>query len=115
MKKTLASIIAAAFALASVSAFAQDASAPAADTSAAAPAKKDHSKPKHQLKHHGLKNRTVALIENGTWAPTAGKVMTKMLEGSKNITFAENSVKILSALSDESRAQINALATELAK
>ena len=54
MKKTLASIIAAAFALASVSAFAQ-ASAPAADTSAAAPApaKKDHNKPKHQLKRHG--------------------------------------------------------------
>ncbi|EAY67354.1 hypothetical protein BDAG_00025 [Burkholderia dolosa AU0158] len=56
MKKTLASIMTAAFALASVSAFAQ-ASAPAADTSAAAsaPAKKDHSKPKHQLKRHGSK------------------------------------------------------------
>ena len=69
----------------------------------------------HQLTERNYQNRTVALIENGTWAPTAGKVMTKMLEGSKNITFAENSVKILSALSDESRAQIDALATELAK
>ena len=69
----------------------------------------------HQLTERNYQNRTVALIENGTWAPTAGKVMTKMLEGSKNITFAENSVKILSALSDESRAQIDALAAELAK
>ena len=69
----------------------------------------------HQLTERNYQNRTVALMENGTWAPTAGKVMTKMLEGSKNITFAENSVKILSALSDESRAQIDALAAELAK
>ena len=69
----------------------------------------------HQLTERNYQNRTVALIENGTWAPTAGKVMTKMLEGSKNITFAETSVKILSALCDESRAQIDALATELAK
>jgi len=69
----------------------------------------------HHLTERNYQNRTVALMENGTWAPTAGKVMTKMLEGSKNITFAENSVKILSALSDESRAQIDALATELAK
>ena len=69
----------------------------------------------HQLTERNYQNRTVALIENGTWAPTAGKVMTKMLESSKNITFAENSVKILSALNDESRAQIDALATELAK
>ena len=69
----------------------------------------------HQLTERNYQNRTVALIENGTWAPTAGKVMTKMLESSKNITFAETSVKILSALSDESRAQIDALAAELAK
>ncbi len=69
----------------------------------------------HHLTERNYQNRTVALIENGTWAPMAAKVMTKMLEGSKNITFAETSVKILSALSDESRAQIDALATELAK
>jgi flavorubredoxin len=69
----------------------------------------------HHLTERNYQNRTVAFMENGTWAPTAGKVMAKMLEASKNITFAENSVKILSALSDESRAQIDGLATELAK
>jgi flavorubredoxin len=68
----------------------------------------------HHLTERNYQNRTVAFMENGTWAPTAGKVMAKMLEASKNITFAENSVKILSALSDESRAQIDALAKELA-
>ena len=68
----------------------------------------------HHLTERNYQNRTVALIENGTWAPMAAKVMTKMLESSKNITFAENSVKILSALSEESIAQIDALAQELA-
>jgi flavorubredoxin len=68
----------------------------------------------HHLTERNYQNRTVAFMENGTWAPTAGKVMAKMLEASKNITFAENSVKILSALNDESRAQIDALAKELA-
>ena len=67
----------------------------------------------HHLTERNYQNRTVALMENGSWAPTAAKVMTKMLEGSKNITFAENTVRILSALSDESRAQIEALAEEL--
>jgi hypothetical protein len=52
-------------------------------------------------------------MENGSWAPTAAKVMTRMLEGSKNLTLTENNVKILSALNDTSRAQIEALATEL--
>jgi hypothetical protein len=52
-------------------------------------------------------------MENGTWTPTAAKTMRKMLEDSKNLTFTENTVKILSALSDESRAQIDALAKEL--
>ena len=69
----------------------------------------------HHLTERNYQNRTVAFMENGTWAPTAGKVMAKMLEASKNITFAENSAKILSALSDESRAQIDALAAELTK
>lgn len=67
----------------------------------------------HHLTARNFQNRTVALMENGTWAPTAAKVMTKMLETSKNLTFAQNSVKILSALSDASRAQIEALAEEL--
>jgi len=68
----------------------------------------------HHLTERNFQNRTVALMENGSWAPMANKVMTKMLEGSKNLTFAQNSVKILSALSDTSRAQIEALAEELA-
>ena len=68
----------------------------------------------HHLTERSYQNRTVGLMENGTWTPTAAKTMVKMLEGSKNLTFAQNSVKILSALSDDSRAQIEALAKELA-
>ena len=67
------------------------------------------------LTGRGYRNRTVALIENGSWAPTAAAVMKRMLEGSKNINFTENSVRIISALNDESRAQIDALAEELCK
>lgn len=67
----------------------------------------------NQLTERNYQNRTVAFIENGSWAPTAAKVMQKMLENSKNITFAENNVQIKSALSDESRAQIDKLAEEL--
>ena len=68
----------------------------------------------HHLTERSFQNRTVAMLENGSWAPMAAKVMTKMLEGSKNLTFTQNNVRILSALSDESRAQIQALAAELA-
>ncbi len=67
----------------------------------------------NHLTERAFKNRTVALIENGSWAPLAAKVMKGLLESCKNITFAENNVKILSALNDESRAQLNALADEL--
>ena len=67
----------------------------------------------HHLTDRGFCNRTVALMENGSWAPQAAKVMTGMFAESKNITFANTSVKILSALSDASRAQIEALADEL--
>ncbi len=69
----------------------------------------------HHLTERNYQNRTVAFMENGSWAPTAAKVMKKMLEGSKNLTFTENTVKIFSALSDDSRAQIEALAEELCK
>lgn len=69
----------------------------------------------NHLTEHNFQNRTVAFIENGSWAPTAAKVMTKMFENSKNLTFTENSVKIMSALSDENRSQIDALAEELMK
>ena len=69
----------------------------------------------HHLTDHNFQNKTVGLMENGSWMPTAAKVMKKMLEGSKNLTFTENNVKILSSLDDNSRAQIEALAEELCK
>ncbi len=65
------------------------------------------------LTERNFQNRTVAFIENGSWAPTATKVMQGILEKSKNLTFTENTVKILSALNNESKAQIIALAEEL--
>ena len=67
------------------------------------------------LTERNFSGRRVALMENGTWAPMAAKAMRNMLEGAKNLSFAENGVKITSALSDESRAQIEALAEELSK
>ena len=67
----------------------------------------------NHLTERSYQNRTIGMMENGSWTPTAVKVMTKMLEGSKNLHICENSVKILSALSDSSRAQIEALADEL--
>ena len=69
----------------------------------------------HHLTERGYQNRTVAFMENGSWVPVAGKVMARMLENSKNLTYTENNVKIFSALSDESRAQIEALAEELCR
>ena len=69
----------------------------------------------HELTEHNFQNRTVALMENGSWAPTAAKVMTGMLEKSKDITFVQTSVKILSAVNEDNRAQIKALAEELCK
>ncbi|MBQ9734440.1 MAG: FprA family A-type flavoprotein [Clostridia bacterium] len=67
------------------------------------------------LVEHNYQNRTVAFIENGSWAPVAAKVMRGLMEKCKNITYAENSVKIMSALSDDSNAQLVALADELCK
>ncbi len=66
------------------------------------------------LTERSYQNRTVAFVENGSWAPVAAKTMRKMLENSKNITFAENTVTVTSALSEKSIAQIEALAQELA-
>jgi len=65
------------------------------------------------LTERNFQNRTVAFIENGSWAPLAAKVMKEMLSKSKNLTFAENTVKILSALNEESSATLDALAKEL--
>ena len=65
------------------------------------------------LLEHGWRGRKVGLIENGSWAPTAAKVMKGLLEGCKDTTFAESQVKILSALTDENKAQLDALADEM--
>ena len=67
------------------------------------------------LTERTFSNRTVALIENGSWAPMASKVMKQMLEKSKNITYSENEVKILSALNEESLDQLEKLSDELCK
>ena len=67
------------------------------------------------LTERNYQNRTVAFIENGTWAPQATKIMKGMLEGCKNMQYAEATVKIRSALDEESREQIDALATELTR
>ena len=69
----------------------------------------------NHLTERGYRNRTIGMMENGSWAPVAAKVMTKMLEGSKNLTIAEPVVKIFSAMNDENRAQIDALAEALCK
>lgn len=65
------------------------------------------------LTQRNFKKRFVGMIENGSWAPTAAKVMKGMLEKSESLTYAEKGVKIVSALNDDSRAQIVALAEEL--
>ena len=67
----------------------------------------------HELTERNYSNRKVAFIENGSWNPTAKKVMLKMLEDSKNLEYCENSVKILSSLSNENIEEINKLADEL--
>ena len=69
----------------------------------------------HHLTERNFQNRTVAFMENGSWAPLAAKVMRSMFESSKNLTFTDTTVRILSALNDESKAQIEALAEELCK
>ena len=69
----------------------------------------------HTLAEHAYQRRTVALVESGTWAPMAAKVMRGELEGMKDIAVAENVVTVRGALDDASRAQIEALADELSK
>ena len=67
------------------------------------------------LTERNYSKRTVALIENGSWAPLAAKVMRSMLEKCRDLTFAENTVKIVSALNEESSSQLGALAEELCR
>ncbi len=69
----------------------------------------------NHLTERNYSNRAVAFIENGSWAPTAAKLMKGMLEKSKNITYVDTTVKIMSALNDESLAQLENLAQELCK
>ncbi len=66
------------------------------------------------LTERNFQNRTVALVENGSWAPVAAKTMTALLANSKDLRFTANAITIHSALSQENRAQIEALAQELA-
>ena len=67
----------------------------------------------NHLTERNFQNKTVALIENGSWAPQASAVMKGMLSGCKSITFTKSSVRIMSALNDSSLAQLDALADEL--
>ena len=69
----------------------------------------------NHLTERSFQNRTVAFIENGSWAPMATKVMKSMLEKSKNLTFAETEVKIMSALNEQSKNELASLADELNK
>ena len=69
----------------------------------------------HHLTERNFSNRTVAFIENGSWAPMATKVMKGMLEGSKNLSYADNTVRIMSALNEQSQQEIENLAEELCK
>lgn len=65
------------------------------------------------LTEHNFQNRTVGFIENGSWAPMATRVMRGMLEKCKNMQYTESTVKILSSLSEENLAEVDALAAEL--
>ena len=67
----------------------------------------------HRLQHKGYKNKTVGLIENGSWAPLANKVMKDMLTPMKNITICENTVTIKSTYKDENQEAINQLVEEI--
>ena len=67
----------------------------------------------NHLTERGFKNKTIGLIENGSWAPMAAKTMKSMLEGCKNLTFTDTTVKITSALNDVSKEQVEKLADEL--
>ncbi len=69
----------------------------------------------NHLVERGYRNRVIGLMENGSWAPMAVRVMKDMFSGCKNLTFVEPAVRILSALNDESRGQIEALSDELCR
>ncbi|MGN0655601.1 MAG: flavin reductase, partial [Ruminiclostridium sp.] len=68
----------------------------------------------HDLAAHNIQNRTVAFVENGSWAATSGKLMKEILSGCKNMTFIEETVSLRSALKPEQQADIEALADRIA-
>ena len=67
-----------------------------------------------RLTERAYQKRTVAFVENGSWAPMAAKVMRGLLEGCKEMNFAENTVSIMSAMKEPDKRKIEALAEELA-
>ena len=67
----------------------------------------------NHLTERNFQNKKIGIIENGSWAPTAAKTIKAMLEKSKNLTFTDTTVSIKSAMNDETRAQIDALANEI--
>ena len=69
----------------------------------------------NHLTERNFQNRTIGLVENGSWAPQAARVMRNMLGVSKNLTFADTTVTVMSALSEESRSQIDKLTDELCR
>ena len=69
----------------------------------------------HELTERGYQNRTVGIIENGSWAPTAAKKIKAMLEGSKNVTILDSVVSLRSAMNEQSEEQLDALVAELVK
>lgn len=69
----------------------------------------------NHLTERNFSNRTVGFIENGSWAPLAAKIMKNMFEKSKNLTFAENTVSIMSAMNEKNAEEIEALSDELCK
>ena len=69
----------------------------------------------NHLTERNFQNKKIGFIENGSWAPVAGKIMKQMLEKSKNLSYADAEVKILSAVNEENKAELNALALEFCK
>ena len=69
----------------------------------------------NHLTERNFQNKTVAFVENGTWAPVAARVMASMLEKSKNINYCDTVVRIMSAVSEETKTQIDTLARELSQ
>ena len=69
----------------------------------------------HHLTERNFRNRTIGLVENGTWAPQAAKVMRSMLEECKDLTFTDTTVRIYSALNAQSKEQLETMAEELCK